>query len=139
MQVANSIFDHPWQRLPAAAVDRQVSDRSAWVVITEIQRIEIGVCGLQAPPHLGVAFADEFRRNQAMRDPGLIRYHDEQIPGALEQPQRIGSPRKQLEILETMQVDDVDIQRSVTIEKNVFTFNSAPSPKPQVPSSYNAP
>src|SRR5688572_32558072 len=105
------------------------------MVITEIQRIEIGLCGLQTPPHLGVAFADELRRDQAVCDPGLIRDHDEQITGALEQPQRIGGPRKQLEILETMQVADVDIQRSVTIEKNGFTFHSAPSPKPQVPSS----
>ena len=127
LQLSRGIFDHPRQRLAAAAVNREVGNRSARMMVAEIQRIEIGVGRLQAPPHLGVAFRDELGRDQAVRDSRLIRDHDEQIAGPLEQPQRVAGLGEQLEIFETMQVADVDIQRPVTIEKDCFFQALKPS------------
>ena len=69
-----------------------------------------------------------------MRDARLVGDHHQRIAGALEQPQRIGRPRKQLEVLEAVEITDVDVERAVAIEKHCFTFHSSvptsPSPNP---------
>ena len=132
-EIAHRIVDHAGQRLAAAAIDAELLHRATRMVLAVIQRIEIGAAGLQPPPHLVVADLDEAGIDQAMRDARLIGDDDQRVAGALQQPQRIGRPRKQLEILEPMQITDVDVERAVTIEKDWLV--SCSSPKSQGPST----
>ena len=137
VQILHRIFDHARQGFPAAALHRQFLDRAARMVRAEVQRIEIRIGGLQAAPHLRMTRRHELRRNQAMRDAGLIGHHHEQITGALQEAQRIAGPRVQLEILETVEIADVDVQRPITIQKyrsSLHLVPQTPNPKPQAPS-----
>ena len=89
-----------------------------------VQRVEIGAAGLQPPPHFVVAHLDKARSDQALRHARLVGDDDQLVAGALEQPQRVHGPRKQLEILQLVQVADVDVQRAVAVEEDGFFHDS---------------
>ena len=88
------------------------------MVGAEIQRVEIGAGRCSRRRISAWQICDEPRIDQALRDARLIGDHDQRVAGALEQPQRIGRPRKQLEVLEAVEVTDVDVERAVAIEKD---------------------
>ena len=130
-EIADRVVDHAGQRLSAAAVDAEFLHRPARMMRAVIQRVEIGAAGLQPPAHLVVADLDEARIDQPVRDARLIGDDDQRVAGALEQPQRIGRPRKQLEVLEPVQITDVDVECPVAIQKDGALHSQDPGLRTQ--------
>ena len=84
----------------------------------EVQRVEIRAGRLQPAAHFGMGHFDERRIDQPARDPRLVGHDHQQVAGPLEQPQRVAGPRKELELLELVQVADVDVERAVAVEED---------------------
>ena len=84
----------------------------------EVQRVEIRAGPLQKAPHFGMGHLDKCRIDQPARDPGLVGDDHQQVTRALQQPQGVARPRKELELLELVPVANVDVEGAVAVEED---------------------
>ena len=139
VQIPDGAIHQAASRLPTITVMAVRLDHPSRVVRTIVIRVDTCASRRETVADEPVRLLHEHLCEESSCDPRLVRDDDNDESGAIERADRINGPRKERNLIETIEIADISYQRAVPIKKHCgfhkplrATWRTAATPMPRM-------